>query len=104
MNPNETLTPREYECLDLTAKGKTLREICSIMKASKTSVEQTRSRIKQKLDIYTVAGLAVYAYKHGFGLADNAKLTRAISEAAALTPELIEAAGKWAAERSREQR
>ena len=59
------LTPKETEVLQLIAEGKTTKEIASILSTGVSTIETHRQHIMEKLKIYTVAGLTVYAVREG---------------------------------------
>lgn len=63
--PDERLTPREREVLQLLAEGKPTREIARILTISVKTVESHRARTMQKLEIRDVPGLVRYALRHG---------------------------------------
>lgn len=60
-----SLSPREREVLQLTAEGKSAREIASLLGLSVKTVETQRRRIMQKLDVHSVAGLTKRAIREG---------------------------------------
>lgn len=68
---SSTLTPREREVLQLTAEGKSTKEIAFELKLSVKTVETHRQRIMDKLDIRTVAGLTKYAIREGLTSLEN---------------------------------
>ena len=59
------LTPKETEVLQLIAEGKTTKEIASILCTGVSTIETHRQHIMEKLKIYTVAGLTLYAVREG---------------------------------------
>lgn len=63
--PEETLTAREREVLQLVAEGKTTKEISAILGVSVKTADAHRTRLMQKLDIHDVAGLTRYAIRQG---------------------------------------
>lgn len=63
--PEETLTPREREVLQLVAEGKTTKEIAAILGVSVKTADAHRTRLMQKLDIHDIAGLTRYAVRQG---------------------------------------
>jgi len=63
--PEEPLTPREREVLQLIAEGKTAKEIGVLLGVSTKTVEKHRENIMEKLDIHEVAGLVRYAITRG---------------------------------------
>jgi DNA-binding NarL/FixJ family response regulator len=68
----EKLSNREKEVLQLIAEGYTSSEIASIMKLSVKTVQAHRSRIMEKLDIHTIAGLTRHAIRIGLVGASDA--------------------------------
>jgi len=63
--PAPTLTAREREVLQLLAEGRRTKEIAASLHVSVKTVETHRSKIMDKLDIRTVAGLTKYAVREG---------------------------------------
>lgn len=63
--PDEPLTPREREVLQLVAEGKTTKEIGTILGVSTKTIEKHRENIMEKLDIHEIAGLVRYAIARG---------------------------------------
>jgi DNA-binding NarL/FixJ family response regulator len=63
--PEERLTSREREVLQLVAEGKTTKEIAAILKVSVKTADTHRTRLMQKLDIHDVAGLTRCAIRLG---------------------------------------
>ncbi len=61
----ERLTPRERQVLQLVAEGKTTKEIATILGLSVKTCESHRTRVMQKLEIHTAAGLVRYAIREG---------------------------------------
>jgi DNA-binding NarL/FixJ family response regulator len=61
----ETLTPRERQILQLVADGKSTKEISYILGNSIKTVENQRSTIMQKLDLFSIAELTKYAVRSG---------------------------------------
>ena len=60
----DRLTKRELQVLQLIAKGKTNKEIASILHLSVKTVEFHRVRLMQKLRVHTAAELAVAALRN----------------------------------------
>jgi DNA-binding NarL/FixJ family response regulator len=68
----EKLSNREKEVLQLIAEGYTSSEIAGILKLSVKTVQAHRSRIMEKLDIHTIAGLTRHAIRIGLvGASDS---------------------------------
>jgi len=63
--PDDPLSPREREVLQLIAEGKTMKEIGDLLGISSRTAETHRARIMEKLDIHDVAGLVRYAIRRG---------------------------------------
>jgi two-component system response regulator NreC len=63
--PEERLTSREREVLQLVAEGKTTKEIAAILSVSVKTADSHRTRLMQKLDIHDVAGLTRCAIRLG---------------------------------------
>jgi DNA-binding NarL/FixJ family response regulator len=63
--PQESLSPREREVLQLVAEGKTTKEIAAILGVSVKTADAHRTRLMQKLDLHDVAGLTRYAIRQG---------------------------------------
>jgi DNA-binding NarL/FixJ family response regulator len=63
--PEERLTSREREVLQLVAEGKTTKEIAAILDVSVKTADTHRTRLMQKLDIHDIAGLTRYAIRLG---------------------------------------
>lgn len=69
-DPQRELTPRQRETLQLIAEGYSTKEIAHLLKVSVKTVETHRLQLKERLGIYTVAGLVRYAVRHGLTLTD----------------------------------
>lgn len=63
--PEEPLTAREREVLQLVAEGKTTKEIAVLLGVSVKTADAHRIRLMQKLDIHDIAGLTRYAIRQG---------------------------------------
>jgi DNA-binding NarL/FixJ family response regulator len=63
--PNESLSDRERQVLQLVAEGKTNKETASILDISPKTAEFHRAHIMEKLDIHDTAGLVRYAIRLG---------------------------------------
>src|SRR5262249_13377796 len=63
--PEDPLTRRERQVLQLVAEGKTTKETAVILGISAKTVESHRTRLMQKLDIHETAGLVPYAVQSG---------------------------------------
>jgi two-component system, NarL family, response regulator NreC len=63
--PEDPLTTREREVLQLVAEGKTTKEIAVQLGISAKTADSHRTNIMDKLDIHDTAGLVRYAIKRG---------------------------------------
>ena len=63
--PLDGLTPRQREILQLIAEGKSTKAIAFDLSLSVKTVETHRSALMQRLGIRDVAGLVVFAVRHG---------------------------------------
>jgi DNA-binding NarL/FixJ family response regulator len=63
--PNDPLTPRDRQVLQLVAEGRTTKEIASLLGLSPKTAETYRAKIMEKLDIHDTAGLVRYAIRRG---------------------------------------
>ena len=64
-DPEDLLTPREREILQLVAQGHGNHEIASQLFLSKKTVETHRANIMRKLDLHDVTELVKYALRRG---------------------------------------
>jgi len=63
--PQDPLTPREREVLQLIAEGNTTKGIAQALGISFKTAESHRSHLMTKLDIHVTAGLVRYAIRRG---------------------------------------
>ena len=63
-DPQQRLTPRQREILQLIAEGMTSREIGETLKIHIKTVESHRMHLMKRLGIHDVAGLVRYAIRH----------------------------------------
>jgi DNA-binding NarL/FixJ family response regulator len=63
--PNDSLSPRELQVLQLVAEGKTTKEVASLLNISVKTAESHRTRIMEKLDLHETASLVRYAIRRG---------------------------------------
>jgi two-component system response regulator NreC len=63
--PYDPLSNRERQVLQLVAEGKTTKEVAVILGVAVKTAESHRTRLMEKLDIHSVAGLVRYAVRHG---------------------------------------
>ena len=61
----EPLTSRERQVLQLVAEGRTTKEVAGELGVSVKTAESHRTRIMDKLDIHSTAGLVHYAIRRG---------------------------------------
>lgn len=61
----DKLTVREREVLQLLAEGKSTKQVALELHVSTKTVEATRRKIMEKLDIHSVAELTKYAVREG---------------------------------------
>jgi len=66
--PEDPLSPRERQILQLIAEGKTSKEIAQLLFISIHTVHNHRKNIRRKLSIRKNADLVKYALKHGYAL------------------------------------
>lgn len=63
--PNDVLTPREKEVLQLISEGRSTKKTAELMGVSAKTVESHRRSIMNKLNLYTIAELTKYAVREG---------------------------------------
>ena len=63
--PRDPLTARERQVLQLVAEGKTTKEIAVILNVTAKTAESHRSKLMEKLNIHSTAGLVRYAIRCG---------------------------------------
>jgi DNA-binding NarL/FixJ family response regulator len=68
----DALTARQREILQLIAEGKSTKEIAFQLNVSVKTVETHRAALMERLDIHDVAGLVLYAVRHGLISVDRA--------------------------------
>lgn len=66
-----TFTETEKKIIQLICQEKNNKEIAEKLYLSIRTVENNRSRIYQKMQVKTTAGVAIYAIKHGFVMLDD---------------------------------
>lgn len=62
--PHETLSPREFQVMNLIASGKTVSEIAAELAVSVPTISTYRARILEKMDVKTNAQLTHYVFKN----------------------------------------
>lgn len=70
-SPEQVLTRREREVLQLLAEGKTTKQIAFLLDVSPKTIETYRSRLMKKLDLRSVAELTKYALREGLTFLDE---------------------------------
>lgn len=63
--PQNELSPRQREVLQLLAEGKSIKEIAAVLDISPRTAEFHKYRMMEHLKIKTIAELIQYALKHG---------------------------------------
>lgn len=63
--PNDLLTAREKQVLQLIAEGNTTKDIAAMLHLSVKTAESHRSNIMNRLDVHNVASLVRYAIRQG---------------------------------------
>ena len=61
----DALTARQREVLQMVAEGKSTKEIAYQLNVSVKTVETHRAALMDRLDIHDIAGLVLYAVRHG---------------------------------------
>ncbi|MEO5334414.1 MAG: response regulator transcription factor [Magnetococcus sp. YQC-5] len=65
ISERKTLSPRENEVLSLIARGHTNKEIARLLNITPRTVDTHRTRLKEKLGLYTIGELSQFAVKAG---------------------------------------
>ncbi len=68
----DALTARQREILQMIAEGKSTKQIAFQLDVSIKTVETHRASLMERLDIHDVAGLVLYAVRHGVISVDRA--------------------------------
>ena len=63
--PEDPLTARERQVLQLIGEGKSTKEVATLLGVSVKTAETHRTRLMQKLDIHETASLVRYAIRRG---------------------------------------
>ena len=63
--PEDPLTSRERQVLQLVGEGKSSKEVAAVLGISLKTVESHRTRLMQKLNIHETASLVRYAIRRG---------------------------------------
>ncbi len=61
----DALTARQREILQMIAEGKSTKQIAFQLEVSIKTIETHRAALMERLDIHDVAGLVLYAVRHG---------------------------------------
>ena len=61
----DALTPRQREILQMVAEGKSTKQIAFELNVSVKTVETHRAALMERLGIHDLAGLVLYAVRHG---------------------------------------
>ena len=64
-SPMDMLTSRQREILQMIAEGKSTKQIAFQLNISVKTVETHRASLMERLDIHDIAGLVLYAVRHG---------------------------------------
>ncbi len=70
--PMDMLTLRQREILQMIAEGKSTKQIAFQLNVSVKTVETHRTALMERLDIHDIAGLVLYAVRHGLINVDRA--------------------------------
>jgi DNA-binding NarL/FixJ family response regulator len=61
----ESLSGRQREVLQMIAEGRTTKQMAFLMKVSAKTVESHRAAVMDRLGIHDLAGLVIFAVRHG---------------------------------------
>ena len=64
-SPLDQLSTRQREVLQLIAEGKRTKDIAQALDVSVKTVETHRTAIMERLEIFDVPGLVMFALRHG---------------------------------------
>ena len=70
-SPQDALSPRQREILQLIAEGQNTKEIAVRLKISVKTIETHRAQLMMRLDIHDVPGLVRYAVRNGLITTDR---------------------------------
>ncbi|MGH9378614.1 MAG: response regulator [Terriglobia bacterium] len=62
--PDQVLTPREREVLQLLAEGKNSKEVATALNITLKTIETHRSNLMAKLDLHSLPSLVLYAIRN----------------------------------------
>jgi diguanylate cyclase (GGDEF)-like protein len=68
-----TLTPREYQVLQLLAQAKSNKEVAGILRLSIRTVETYRAKIMAHLNVHSISELMLYAVRNNIIKVDDSK-------------------------------
>ncbi|MEO8384851.1 MAG: response regulator transcription factor [Betaproteobacteria bacterium] len=68
----DALTARQREILQMIAEGKSTKQIAFQLEVSIKTIETHRAALMERLDIHDLAGLVLYAVRHGVISVDRA--------------------------------
>ena len=68
----DALTARQREILQMIAEGKSTKQIAYQLNVSVKTVETHRAALMERLDIHDIAGLVLFAVRHGVINVDRA--------------------------------
>ena len=69
-SPLDALTARQREVLQMIAEGRTTKQIAHALAVSVKTIETHRAEIMRRLGIHDIAGLALFAARHGLVAGD----------------------------------
>jgi DNA-binding NarL/FixJ family response regulator len=69
----EALTARQREILQMIAEGKSTKKIAHELNVSVKTDETHRAALMERLDLHDIAGLVLYAVRHGLITVDRAE-------------------------------
>jgi len=73
-SPDDHLTPREREVVQLLVDGKTAKEVAASLGLSVKTVETHRSNVMRKLQIHSVSELVLYAVRNNIICAEPSRV------------------------------
>jgi DNA-binding NarL/FixJ family response regulator len=75
-SPLASLTARQREVLQLIAEGKSTKEIAHALKLGVKTIETHRAGLMERLGIHDVAGLTIFAVRHGLVSVEDRRADR----------------------------
>jgi len=70
-SPLDQLSTRQREVLQLIAEGKRTKDIAKVLEVSVKTIETHRIAIMERLEIFDIPGLVMFALRHGLVSADR---------------------------------